>query len=174
MKRRDALKTLIMASGGALTLPAWAMGWKASEMAKMNTTFTDFEIEIIKSLVDVILPSDGEIGGLSVGVDQYLVGLISRCYEEEFQGNIKANLFQLDSLAQEKYDLPFMKCTKNDQKEMFLGMKLNNDENDGDFFNFIKSQTIKGFETSEEVMVNYHGYVLMPGFYDGNVNVEGN
>jgi len=45
-------------------------------------------------------------------------------------------------------------------------------ENQEAFFEFIKSQTIRGFETSKEVMVDYHNYVMMPGFYDGNVDVE--
>tara|TARA_R110000868_G_scaffold383578_7_gene650674 strand:+ start:26149 stop:26670 length:522 start_codon:yes stop_codon:yes gene_type:complete len=172
MKRRDALKTLMMASGSMLVLPSWAIGWKADDMARMNTTFTDYQIKIITSLVDMIIPSNGEIGGLSVGVDQYLIGLISRCFEEEFQGNFKANLGQLDDHAQEKYGKQFSDCDRKTQENLFKSMKTNEDENDEDFFNFMKSQTIKGFETSEEVMVNYHGFVLMPGFYDGNVDVE--
>ena len=172
MKRRDAVRSLLMASGGLLALPSWAMGWKADEMSKMNTTFTEFEIEIIKSLVDVIIPSNGEIGGLTVGVDKYLVGLISRCYEEEFRGQIKANLYQLDTAAQESYKTSFSNCVTSEQEKLFTTMKTNEDKNDKDFFEFMKSQTIRGFETSEEVMVKYHGYVMMPGFYDGNVDVE--
>lgn len=170
MKRRDALKNMMLASGGILTLPSWAIGWNADEMGKMNTTFTDYEINLISSIVDIIIPSNGEIGALSVGVDQYLVGLISKCYEEPFRGNIRSKLYQLDDNANDKFNKSFLNCDKTEQTEIFVAMKSN--ENNEDFFNFMKSQTIRGFETSEEVMVNYHGFVLMPGFYDGNVDVE--
>lgn len=172
MKRRDAIKALMMASGGVLALPSWAMGWKPDTMASYNTTFTEYEINIISSLVDVIIPSNGEIGGLSVGVDKFLVGLISRCYEEEFRGDIKNNLRELDYSAEQKHNKNFVDCDKTQQAALFLAMSKNGDDNDESFFNFMKGQTIRGFETSEEVMVNYHGWVLMPGYYDGNVDVE--
>ncbi len=174
MKRRDALKTLMIASGGVITLPAWAHAWKADEMLRMNTAFTDYEISIISSIVDTILPSNGEIGGLSVGVDKFLVGLISHCYEKEFRGNIRANLHELDSAAKETVGKSFPNCEQETQEELLLAMSTGDDEDDEDFFNFMKRQTIRGFETSEEVMVNYHGWVLMPGFYDGNVDMETN
>lgn len=181
MKRRDALKTLMMASGSMLALPNWAIGWKAEDIASMNTTFTDYEVNIITSIVDIIIPSNGTIGGLSVGVDQFLVGLISQCYEDKFKGEIRANLHQLDSNAKGEYGKSFSECDKNNQKELFLTMGTNENEDDVSpngneddetFFKFIKSETIRGFETSKEVMVNYHGFILMPGFYNGNVDVE--
>ncbi|MBO6523715.1 MAG: gluconate 2-dehydrogenase subunit 3 family protein [Balneolaceae bacterium] len=172
MKRRDALKTLVIASGGAVALPSWAFGWKAEEMKAFNTTFTEYEISIISSIVDTIIPSNGEIGGLSVGVDQFLVGLISRCYEEEFRGKIRANLYELDEAAGNAHGKVFSECERKEQEELLLAMSSDDDENDEDFFKFMKDQTVRGFETSEEVMLNYHGYVMMPGYYDGNVDVE--
>lgn len=172
MKRRDVLKTLMVTSGSMLALPSWVLGWKANNMARLNTTFTDYEILILTSMVDMIIPSNGEIGGLSVGVDQYLIGLISQCYEKEFRGNIRANLHQLDSNAKETYGKPFSECDKESQTELFLAMDTKESEEDKSFFEFMKSETIRGFRTSEEVMMNYHGFVLMPGFYNGNVDVE--
>lgn len=172
MKRRDVLKNLILTSGAMLSLPAWAIGWKPEVMGRYNTTFTDYEISIIASIVDTVIPTNGEIGGISVGVDKFLVGLISRCYDKEFQGAIRANLYELDDRSKTDLGSSFSECKKADRETLFLGLNKNDNENDEDFFNFMKSETIRGFETSEEVMMNYHGFVLMPGFYDGNVNVE--
>ncbi|GAB5409590.1 MAG: hypothetical protein BalsKO_19550 [Balneolaceae bacterium] len=172
MKRRDALKNLAFASGAVIALPSWAFGWKAEDMSRMNTTFTDYEINLISSIVDVVIPSNGEIGGLSVGVDNYLVGLISRCYEKEFRGQIRAQLHKLDTNAKDAHGKVFSECDVQKQTELFKALNTNRNNDDNDFFEFMKSQTIRGFETSEEVMMNYHGFVLMPGFYDGNVDVE--
>lgn len=172
MKRRDVLKNIAFASGAVIAQPSWAFGWKVEDMSRMNTTFTDYEIKIISSIVDLVLPSNGEIGGLSVGVDQYLVGLISRCYEKEFIGQFRAQLQKIDSIAKDTYQKAFSECDQQHQTELFVAMNSGGNENDKGFFDFMKSQIIKGFETSEEVMMNYHDFVLMPGFYDGNVDVE--
>ena len=162
----------MLASGGVLAFPTWAHGWKPEVMASYNTTFTDYEIRIISAIADTVIPSNGEIGALSVGVDKFLVGLISRCYEEEFRGEVRFNLQELDDSAKSAHGNGFADCTKEQREKLFLAMSSNGDENDESFFSFMKSQTIRGFETSQEVMVNYHGYVMMPGYYDGNVDVE--
>ena len=162
----------MLASGGVLVLPAWAHGWKPEIMAGYNTTFTDYEIKIISAIADTVIPSNGEIGALSVGVDKFLVGLISKCYEPDFIGEVRFNLGELDESAENAHGVGFAECQKEQREKLFLAMSKNGDENDESFFNFMKGQTIRGFETSEKVMVNYHGYVMMPGFYDGNVDVE--
>lgn len=172
MNRRNAIKSLMMASGGIIALPAWAHAWKPDEMAKFNTTFTDQEIDLISAIADTIIPSNGEIGALSVGIDKFLVGLISRCYEEKFRGEVRMNLHALNEQSITSYQKGFAEAGKMDRENLLLSLSSSADDNDVSFFEFMKQQTIRGFETSEEVLVHYHGYVMMPGFYNGNVDVE--
>ncbi|MEX0719475.1 MAG: gluconate 2-dehydrogenase subunit 3 family protein [Balneolaceae bacterium] len=172
MKRRDAIKTLLMASGGVLALPSWAMNWKRQDIPDYDSSFNELELRLISSIADTIIPSNGEIGALSVGVDKFLAGLISKCYEEDFRDDIKKCLHQLQSSANSMHNLSFFDCEQADRESIFLAMNNDINENEEAFFSFMKSQTIRGFETSEEVLVNYHNYQLMPGFYDGNVDVE--
>lgn len=172
MKRRDAIKTLMLATGGVFVLPSWATGWKAGEMAAYNSTFSAAELKLISAIADTIIPSDGTIGALTVGVDKFLAGLISRCYEKEFREDVKVNLHILDRSAKNAYAKSFSECEKSQREELLIAMANSDDENDTSFFNFMKSQTIRGFETSREVMLYYHNYDMMPGFYDGNVDVN--
>jgi hypothetical protein len=41
-----------------------------------------------------------------------------------------------------------------------------------DFFDLIKSETIRGFNTSQKVMQEYLGYKVAPGHYYGSVDVK--
>ena len=171
MKRRDAIKTLMMVSGGVFMTPAWAFNWSEADVPEFKGSFTETEIKLISSIADTIIPSNGEIGALSVKVDVFLVGLISECYDEDFQADLKKHLDKLNQLAEKRNSISFNKCSPAEREKLLLKMQLAN-ENQEAFFEFIKSQTIRGFETSKEVMVDYHNYVMMPGFYDGNVDVE--
>ncbi len=171
MNRRSALKNMILASGGILTIPSWLQSWSIDSLGIFNTSFTDYEISIISAIADTIIPNNGNIGALSVGVDNFLVALISECYPDNFIGEIRLHIESLDSLAHQSYNLKFPECSKP-QRELILSKLLSSqNEDDRNFIEFMKQQTIRGFETSEEVLVNYHGYLLMPGFYDGNVEV---
>lgn len=172
MKRRDAIKNLMLASGSILALPSWAMNWKVNEIASLNSVFSPHQFTLISSVADTIIPSNGTIGALSVGVDTYLDRLISECYEKEVQEDVKEKLSELDSLSIKKYKKAFPDCSQKDREDLLQEMGRANENDRDSFFSFMKSQTIKGFRTSEEVMMNYHNFVLMPGFYDGNVDVE--
>lgn len=172
MKRRDAIKNLMLTSGGLLALPSWAMNWKASSIIISNDIFTSSQHSILSSVVDTIIPSNGSIGALSVGVDTFLVALISECYEKEVQDDVKENLEELDKIASKKFQKSFPECSQMEREALLIEIQTVNEEDRDSFFSFIKSQTIRGFRTSEEVMMNYYDFVLMPGFYDGNVDVE--
>jgi hypothetical protein len=171
MKRRDAIKTLLVASGGAFITPSWAFNWSEKDIPEFTGSFTKKELSLISSIADTIIPSNGKIGALSVKVDTYLAALISECFDEEFQADIKKHLGALENSSRKKHEKPFGDCSQGEREKLLLAMEKGN-ENEEAFFEFMKSRTIKGFETSKEVMVNYHNYVMMPGFYDGNVDVE--
>jgi hypothetical protein len=52
-------------------------------------------------------------------------------------------------------------------------MKLadSSDKDEKDFFDLMKSETIRGYSTSREVMTNYLDYKVAPGHYYGCVDI---
>lgn len=172
MDRRNALKTLMLASGGMFALPSWAVGWSIDDVTDHNSSFTRLEQELITSIADTIIPSDGTIGALSVGVDKFLVRLIENCFEEDFRDSIKAHLQSLNRAAKNKTGVSFGECAQKQREDIFSTFSSSGNEEEKEFFDFMKNQAIRGFNTSEEVMVNYHDYVMMPGFYNGCVDVK--
>jgi hypothetical protein len=172
MNRRTTLKNLAMVSGGLLALPAWARNWSLSDMTAYRSSFLLTEQNLLASIADTIIPAGNAIGALSVGVDKFLQRLLENCYEKEVQENVKAQLAALDAAAQQSYGKSFTACDQLQRQELLLKLSASAKKEEKDFFNLMKSETIRGFNTSKEVMVKYLNYKVQPGHYYGCVDVK--
>jgi Gluconate 2-dehydrogenase subunit 3 len=173
MDRRIAVKKIIIASGSLITLPFWMTGCGSNDTAATHlSSFSATEQEILAAVTDTIIPAGNAIGALSVGVDKYLQKLIDNCYEKDVQDNVKAQLKGLETSAQGAYKKSFSKCDPMQRQEMLLKLSTSDKKPEKDFFTLIKSETINGFNTSKEVMVNYFHYMAAPGHYYGCVDVK--
>jgi hypothetical protein len=171
MNRRDTLKTIMATSAGLIALPLWAREWKAGDLIH-SSSFSSTEQEILASVADAIIPPDDSIGALSVGVEKFLQKLIDDCYEKDVQENVKKQLLGLETSAQEQYGKSFVSCNLARRQELLLKRSGSPDKAEKDFFDLMKSETIRGFSTSREVMVNYYKYNPAPGHYYGCVDVK--
>jgi hypothetical protein len=172
MNRRLALKNLMLASGGLIALPAWAGEWSASDIADHSPSFSAKEQQTLAAVADTIIPAGNSIGALTVGVDKFLQKLIDNCYEKEVQSNTKQQLIALDVRAQQLHGKIFANCSQQQREEMLLKLGASQEKTEKDFFTLVKNETIRGFNTSKEVMVKYLKYEIAPGHYYGCVNVK--
>lgn len=172
MDRLEALKTLALASGALVTLPSWAMGWNDRNLLSYSSDFTPDEQALIANIADTIIPENDSIGALSVGVDKFLIRLIDQCYEDDVKKNVKTRLKALNGLALNTSGDPFGACRQQKREELLLTFSNSADEADKNFFNLMKSETIRGFRTSQVVMEDYLGYQVIPDYYNGFVDVN--
>src|SRR5687767_13192643 len=172
MDRRKAIKHLAIVSGGLITLPQWMQSCGLSDTNVHKTSFSLAEQKTLSSITDTIIPGDNRVGAISVEVDKYLQKLIDNCYEKDVQDNVKTQLKDLEKSAKEMHKKSFTDCTQAQREELLL--KLSSSENKAaqDFFNLMKSETIRGFNTSQKVMQEYLGYKIAPGHYYGCVDVK--
>ncbi|WP_073132040.1 gluconate 2-dehydrogenase subunit 3 family protein [Chryseolinea serpens] len=170
MNRRESLKVLMAASGGLIALPAWADQWQKGDVATHPSTFSTDEQALLASTADTIIPQGAVLGALVVGVDKFLQKLFDDCYEPEVQQNIKEQLKKLDADAHATYGQPFPLCTQKQRETLLLKRSTSADKNEKDFFTLLKTETIRGFSTSRQVMVNILEYKTAPGHYYGCVN----
>lgn len=171
MNRRDTLRQLMLATGSLVALPAWANEWSTAALLH-RTSFSFQAQETLASVADTIIPAGNSIGALSVGVDKFLQKLIDDCYEKEIQDNVKAQLAALDTSAQSSYSKIFKECDQQQREEMLLKFSTSENAAEQNFFKLIKSETIRGFNTSREVMVSYLHFKQVPGHYYGCVDVN--
>ena len=172
MNRRETLKTLMAASAGLAALPSWAEGWSLETLAPHPSTFSIAEQEILSAVADTIIPAGDSIGALSVGVDKFLQQLFDRCYEKEIQDNIARQLSALESSARERFGKQFASCDQGQREQLLLTFSASDDKDQSEFFKLIKSETIRGFSTSKEVLVDFHKYKVAPGHYYGCVDIK--
>ncbi|MDZ4707590.1 MAG: gluconate 2-dehydrogenase subunit 3 family protein [Saprospiraceae bacterium] len=172
MNRRSTLKHLLAATSGLMALPSWANGWSVNSLKSFVSSFSKMEQEILTALVDTIIPVGGSIGAKSVGVDLFLQKLFDRCYEKAVQENVKKQLAGLDQAAQSAHQTSFAAASQAQREALFLNLSQSTVKEEKDFFSLLKSETIRGFNTSEEVMVKYLKYKVAPGHYYGCVDVS--
>lgn len=172
MNRRSTIKSLATASVALLALPGWARSWNKQTLQLYVSSFNPSQQDTLSSLVDTIIPAGDSIGARSVGVDIFLQKLLDKCYDKDVQENVKKQLAVLESNAQANYQVSFNACTQAQREALFLQFSTSTVKEEKDFFNLIKSETIRGFSTSEEVMVKYQKYKLAPGHYYGCVDVN--
>jgi hypothetical protein len=172
MDRRTTIKSLIVASVGLVALPAWARDWNLADVSDLPSSFSMTSQEILASVADAIIPAGNSIGALSVGVDKFLQKLIANCYEKDVQENVTTQLAALDASAKNTYGNSFSSCDQSQRQSLLTKLSSSEDKNEKDFFTLIKSETIRGFSTSREVMLQYLNYKILPGHYYGCVDVN--
>ena len=173
MNRRDSLKYLFAASGSLVALPSWAEGWTSKSITHLSS-FTPAEQEVLASIADTIIPAapprssgrseaGNSIGALSVGVDKFLQKLIDNCYEPDVQKMIKEQLAALSGFPQ---------LSQKEREAALLRLEASSVDAEKGFFKLMKSETIRGFNTSKEVMLNHLKYKIAPDHYYGCVDVK--
>jgi len=161
-----------MASGALIALPAWAKEWTKADLAAEVSVFSMTQQDTLVSVVDTIIPAGNSVGALTVGVYKFLQKLIADCYDAEVQKNVKVQLIKLDQLAVSALGKSFSSCDQKQREELLIKFSTSEVKEEKDFFSFIKSETIRGFSTSREVMMNYLNYKPVPGHFYGCVDVK--
>ena len=172
MKRRSAIKNLVIASGGIISLPTWISSCGLGDSSTHATSFSTAEQQILASVTDTIIPAGKEIGALATGVDKYLQKLIDDCHPPEVQQNVKKQLDALERVSKKNYSTGFSSGTQAQRQELLLRLANSTNKDEKEFFTLMKSETIRGFTTSREVMQDYHHYQVAPGHYYGCVDVK--
>ncbi len=150
MKRRNAIKDLLVASGGAVVLPWWMQACRSGEKGG----------EVLATVVDTIVP-----GASGLGVDRFVEGMIADCYEQPVRDNVRKQLAALEGKG-------FGSASKQDREAVLEKLAVSGDKHEKDFFMLVKNETIKGYTTSQKVMEDYFQYKVAPGHYYGCVSVK--
>lgn len=161
----------MLLSSGLISLPAWAYGWKVKDVAGSISLLAVTEQEILSAVVDTIIPQGNSIGALTVGVDKFLQKLLKDCYDADTQSNVKKQLNNLEAMSVTTYGKSFAAADQLQRQELLL--KMSSEEQDKkDFFNLMKSETIRGYNTSKEILGDHLKYKVIPGHYKGCVDVN--
>lgn len=171
MNRRTSLRNLAAATVGLVSLPSWANAWSAQDVSPAPAFLSVGQQETLASITDTIIPAGNSIGALSVGVDKFLQKLLENCYEEDVQENVKKQIAALDVAAVSAGHTSFAAGDQKTRMSLLLKFSDSQVKEEKDFFELIKNETIRGFNTSKEVMLGHLKYKMVPGHYYGCVDI---
>lgn len=175
MDRRKSLKIIGGSIAGIAGLVLADSKWQIVDRLTHEGFFNFDEEQVISLIADTFIPAglppkvpttDAQpIGALSTGTDQFLIKLFEKCYEKEDQDLIKAQLKVLKKAG-------FGDLSQEEREKVLLGLKESENEDEKKFYNLMRSNTVMGFTTVKEVMADYRGYQVAPGYYHGCVDVS--
>lgn len=181
MDRRKSLKII---GGSAIGIAGLALAdwkWQLVDQLTHKGFFTYQEEKLISTIVDTLIPEGlppilpnpeaKPIGGLSTGTDKFLYRLFEHCYEKETQELIKKQLVNLNKMGEMEFGKPFTELSQEEREKLLISLENSEIEEEVDFFKLMKSQTIMGFTTVKEVMEDYRGYKVAPGYFNGCVDM---
>jgi len=175
ISRRDILKSLTATAvtGSMLrVIPLEAAEYahrmvqaeKAAAQSYTPKFFSTHAYQTLQTLCQTIIPPDAEAkGAVEAGAPEFIDLLTSE--NPDFQVSLGGGLMWLDNTCIDRYDKPYLDCTRDQQEEILdqIAYRKNakHDPSLGqgvEFFAFLRKLTADGFFTSE-IGIAYLGYI---------------
>ena len=107
----------------------------------------------------VIIPESSIPGAVSLGVPAFVKTMLKDCYEPKTSENLVKALAALPSIE---------KVSESEKEHLFFQIEKGKMGSDAQkALATLKGLTIRGYMTTEYVMVNHQNYVMAPGFFNG-------
>jgi len=181
--RREALKKMTLAMGGALS--ATTISAVLTHCSSKNSFplsgelkfFTEDQFQVISVIADRIVPATDTAGAIEVGCPAFVDLMLFDCYEKDNQDKFinGLNVFQSEIDSETGSDALSL---KSDKLEAFLTdyeIKIDSADNRKDeefFLRTLKELTLLGYFTSKEGATMALRYVPVPGKYEACKEME--
>jgi Gluconate 2-dehydrogenase subunit 3 len=171
MERRKAIKGIALSLGSLVSLPAWASGWKASNVSTSLSTVMSNEA-LLAELVDTIIPATDTLGAKGLGVHQFVQKMLADCFEKKAQDNFEKKLAEIDPLSIQTFGKPFAEIDAPQRLSLLQSLAQSTDKDTVDFYRTLRGLTIQGYTSSEYYMTKFTDYEMAPARFYGCVPVK--
>jgi gluconate 2-dehydrogenase gamma chain len=170
--RREAIRRAALLAGVALT-PQWLMAVdQAARPAAQGPRLTPAHAAIAGAVADRILPRTDTPGAADVGVPAFIGRLYGEYMSPSERQMLTEGLTAVDAAARAAHGGAFNTLTADRQDALLRTIARAEEGKEQGFFRLIRSATILGYFTSEQVGRNVLHYDPVPGRYDGCVPIE--
>ena len=115
--------------------------------------------QLLQAWMGVIIPESSIPGAVSLGVPAYVKVMLRDCYEPSTSSTMMKVLAALPSIE---------KVSESEKEQLFFQIEQGKQGTDAQkAMATLKGLTIRGYMTTEYVMVNHLNYVMAPGFFNG-------
>ncbi len=153
ISRRNWVKGMALATLGSVVFTdlkaadAPIIQWSADQDSLLN------------NWMGVIIPESSIPGAVSLGVPAFVKTMLKDCYEPKTSENLVKALAALPTID---------KVSESEKEQVFFQIEQGKMGVDAQkAIATLKGLTIRGYMTTEYVMVNHLNYVMAPGFFNG-------
>ena len=172
MNRREILKYTALATGGAICTPLLSTflsgcttGTKESSTENALSFFNQEEFDLVKTIIDTILPKTDSPSATEVGVHEEIDAMVGTVYQEEDRNNYKSGFEALKTYLDEK---DFADKNEEEKKNILLSIEASAPMEIGaemQAYYHLKQQTIAYYLYTKEIGTKYLNYLPVPGEY---------
>ncbi|WP_194973447.1 gluconate 2-dehydrogenase subunit 3 family protein [Aquiflexum lacus] len=172
MKRRDALRSLALLTGGLVLVPSCDFSKEDILGAYQNLEITPTLKQLLAEIADTIIPAGNLKGAADIEVQDFILVMVNDCMEKEAQQIFMSGLKGFDDFSKKSTRDKFEKLSQEQRETLVLEGLSTEDESQQVIKNFLRTTkrfTIQGFMVSEYMQTEVKPYSLIPGEYKGDV-----
>ena len=171
ISRREAIRRAALLAGVVLS-PEWLSAVGRAAPAAQGLSFTPAQGTMVSAIADRIIPRTDTPGAADVGVPAFIDLLYGQFMTEAERKMLTDGLAAVEAAAKAAHGAPFGTLTAERQDAVLRNIAKAEEGRDQGFFGLIRSATILGYFTSEQVGKNVLHYDPVPGRYDSCVPIE--
>ena len=165
MKRRTAIRNVVIISAGASLLPSCMQEGNSSIPLK-NISISASEEKMLADLTGAIIPKTNNfIGAKDLKAHEFILTMIDDCARPEDQKKFTDGLKDFDKLSHDKFGQLFTGYTPEQKRSLLTDIenKKNIPENVLKFYETVKRYTVQSFTSSEKYLLDIRKYKQTPG-----------
>lgn len=181
MQRRTAVKQLLVMTTGALLIPSCVREAKKISIPLDHLKLTADHETLVASITETLLPTSDTPGAKELKLHEFVLRMIDDCYSPEEQKEFQSGLEQFDKYAEKTADQTFSEMSPEERKAFLQQLEqkgadessvAENEKSIFQFYGRTKGLAIRGYMNSEPVMTKLTYYEMVPGRFDGCVEIK--
>ncbi len=171
ISRREAIRRAALAAGVLLSAE-WLSVVDGARAGAQGTRLTPAQASLAGAIADRILPRTDTPGAIDVGVPAFIDLLYGDFMTAAEQKMLTDGLDAVDAAAKSAGGASFVTLAADRQDDLLRSIAKAEEGRDQGFFRLIRSATVLGYFTSEQVGKTVLHYDPIPGAYDGCVPID--
>jgi hypothetical protein len=171
ISRREAVRRAALLAGIVLS-PEWLRVVDRAAPSAQTASLSPAQSAIVSAIADRILPRTDTPGAADVGVPAF-IDLLYGQYMTDAERQMLANgLTEVEAAATSTHGASFPALTVERQDDVLRGIARAEESRPQGFFRLIRSATILGYFSSEQVGTSVLNYDPVPGRYESCIPIE--
>ena len=181
MDRRKAIKR-IGASFGAITISSGIISLVQScnspRTNKDLSFFNKNEINFLDRILEIIIPETESPGANSLNLSKFVDAYVAKNIRTEDQKYLKVMIEEFITMVISSENKSSINDVQNKNLEKYFSDHIDNGnmiaadgKNYSQICDLLREMAVNSYKASEYVMINKLGFVSIPGYYDGNVDI---